>query len=128
VLSTPSSVSWSCSPDMLFCDNETNLLRLYGVSTGPRWPKDGINDHVVSGADTVNPQRRGSKCAVWYRVSVPPGETTELRLRLRPVGGAEDPAIALGADFTRIAAERRAEADRSTRSSRRPQRRPTKPQ
>src|SRR6185437_10284408 len=101
----------AAQPDLLFCDNETNLRRLYGVSSGSRWPKDGINDHVVSGADTVNPQRRGSKCAVWYRISVPPGETIELRLRLRPTGGGQDPATALGADFTRIAAERRAEAD-----------------
>jgi hypothetical protein len=98
-------------PELLFCDNETNLRRLYGVSTGSRWPKDGINDHVVSGADTVNPQRRGSKCAVWYRVSVSPGETAELRLRLRRAGGAQDPATALGADFTRIAAVRRGDAD-----------------
>ena len=101
----------AAQPELLFCDNETNLQRLYGVSTGSRWPKDGINDHVVSGADTVNPQRRGTKCAVWYRVSVFPGETAELRLRLRPAGGEQDPVTALGADFTRIAAQRRAEAD-----------------
>jgi hypothetical protein len=101
----------AAAPKLLFCDNETNLRRLYGVLTGSRWPKDGINDHVVSGADTVNPERRGSKCAVWYRVSVSPGESAELRLRLRPVGGEQDPTTALGADFTRIAARRRAEAD-----------------
>jgi hypothetical protein len=101
----------AAQPELLFCDNETNLERLYGVSTGSRWPKDGINDHVVSGADTVNPQRRGTKCAVWYRVSVDPGEAAELRLRLRPAGGEQDPVTALGADFTRIAAQRRAEAD-----------------
>jgi hypothetical protein len=98
-------------PELLFCDNETNLRRLYGVSTGPRWPKDGINDHVVAGADTVNPQRRGTKCAAWYRVTVKPGETAELRLRLSPAGAAPDPRTALGADFTRVAAQRRAEAD-----------------
>ena len=57
-------------PELLFCDNETNVARLYGVTGGSRWPKDGINDHVVSGADTVNPQRRGSKCAAWYRLTV----------------------------------------------------------
>src|ERR1700759_109048 len=50
-------------PELLFCDNETNVARLYGVTGASRWPKDGINDHVVSGADTVNPQRRGSKRA-----------------------------------------------------------------
>ena len=32
----------------------------------PRYPKDGINDHVVTGAPTVNPDRRGTKCAFWY--------------------------------------------------------------
>jgi hypothetical protein len=94
-----------------FCDNETNVARLYGVTGGSRWPKDGINDHVVSGADTVNPQRRGSKCAAWYRLTVASGATVELRLRLRRAGTGPDPATALGADFTRVVDQRRAEAD-----------------
>ncbi|MGB8791158.1 MAG: glucosidase [Mycobacterium sp.] len=98
-------------PELLFCDNETNVARLYGLTDGSRWPKDGINDHVVSGADTVNPQRRGSKCAAWYRVTVAPGATAELRLRLRRAGTAPDPATALDAAFTRVVHQRRAEAD-----------------
>ena len=36
-------------PELLFCDNDTNLERLYGVPSSSRWPKDGINDHVVAG-------------------------------------------------------------------------------
>jgi hypothetical protein len=99
------------SPELLFCDNETNLSRLYGVSEGPAYPKDAINDHVVSGADTVNPQRRGTKCAAWYRITVDPGETAELRLRLRPTGTGSDPDTALGDEFTSVAAARRVEAD-----------------
>lgn len=98
-------------PELLFCDNETNTGRLYGAATGPRWPKDGINDHVVAGAATVNPDRVGSKCAAWYRVTVPAGETVELRLRLRPAGSGVDPSSALGGDFTEVTARRRAEAD-----------------
>jgi hypothetical protein len=98
-------------PELLFCDNETNLARLYGVSATPRWPKDGINDHVVSGADTVNPQQRGSKCAAWYRLTVAPGATAELRLRLHPARTGPDPASALGTDFARVVAQRSAEAD-----------------
>ena len=73
-------------PELLFCDNDTNLERLYGVPSSSRWPKDGINDHVVTGADTVNPERRGTKCAAWYRLTVGPGETAQVRLRLRPEG------------------------------------------
>ena len=98
-------------PEMLFCDNETNLSRLYGVSMSTRWPKDGINDHVVSAADTVNPARRGSKCAAWHRISLGPAEAAELRLRLRPAGAPQNRVSALGADFTRVIAERRGEAD-----------------
>ena len=31
-----------------------------------------------------NPDQRGTKCAFWYRLTVAPGQTAELRLRLRP--------------------------------------------
>ena len=70
---TRSSASWSCwaararagrTPTLLFCDNETNDGRLYGVSSSPPYPKDGINDHVVAGAATVNPERRGHQVRV----------------------------------------------------------------
>jgi Glycosyl hydrolase family 63 C-terminal domain len=93
-------------PELLFCDNETNLGLLYG-QPGPQFPKDGINDHVVAGALTVNPQQQGSKCAAWYRVAVAPGETVELRLRLRPAGAPGG----LGAEFGQARDRRRAEAD-----------------
>ncbi|MDT5092811.1 MAG: hypothetical protein QOH60_2174 [Mycobacterium sp.] len=99
------------APELLFCDNETNLARLYDVAPRTRWPKDGINDHVVSGADTVNPARRGTKCAAWYRISVESGQSAEIRLRLRPRAQQADHERALGADFTRVVAMRRAEAD-----------------
>ncbi|HEY0536667.1 MAG TPA: glucosidase [Actinoplanes sp.] len=97
-------------PTLLFCENETNLPRLYGAAPTTPYPKDGINDHVVSGAETVNPGRRGTKCAAWYRVAVAPGETAELRVRLRPAGSGPDPEAALGSDFDRVVATRRAEA------------------
>jgi len=87
------------------------LLGCTGLRVAHGGRKDGINDHVVSGADTVNPQRRGSKCAAWYQVTVAPGATAELRLRLRRAGTGPDPATALDADFTRLVDQRRAEAD-----------------
>jgi mannosylglycerate hydrolase MGH1-like protein/glycosyl hydrolase family 63 len=104
-------------PELLFCENETNSGRLFGVPSGTPYPKDGIGDHVIHGAATVNPDRRGTKCAAWYRLTVPAGGTAQLRLRLRPATAprgattAPDAAVALGADFDRVAAARRAEAD-----------------
>ncbi len=98
-------------PTVLFCDNETNDQRLFGTSSGSPYPKDGINDHVVTGAASVNPELRGSKCAFWYQAAVEPGATVELHLRLRPQGATANASRALGADFDKVVADRRAEAD-----------------
>ena len=108
-------------PQLLFCENETNLARLYGAEPDTPYPKDGIGDHVIGGAATVNPVGAGTKCAFWYQVTVPAGQTAELRLRLRQAGGgagtstakaaAAKAAAALGKDFDEVMARRKAEAD-----------------
>ena len=54
----------------LFCDNETNLARLYGGTNDTPYPKDGINDHVLHGAATVNPANSGTKVAAWHTLRV----------------------------------------------------------
>ena len=96
-------------PELLFCENETNAVRLFGTPAQTPYPKDGINDHVVGGAGTVNPERRGTKMACWYRFAVAPGATAELRLRLarEDQGAAPD----LDAGFDRTLADRAREAD-----------------
>ena len=96
------------APAVLFCENETNTKRLFGSEPLTPYPKDGINDHVVGGAPTVNPERTGTKCAYWYQVAVPAGETVELRVRLRP---AADETEAFGAAFDEVIEARRADAD-----------------
>src|SRR5207249_4245588 len=72
---------WEGAPELLFCDNETNSQRLFGVA-GPRYPKDGINDYVVDGAQTVNPDRVGTKCAARYELTIPARSSAVVRLRL----------------------------------------------
>ncbi len=98
------------APTVLFCENESNTARLFGCAPRTPYPKDGINDHVVSGAATVNPGLTGTKCSFWYRLTVEPGGTAEIRLRLRPsgTGGATLP---FGENFDRTVADRKAEAD-----------------
>jgi Mannosylglycerate hydrolase MGH1-like glycoside hydrolase domain len=98
-------------PAMLFCDNETNSERLFGSQPVTKYPKDGINDHVIRDAPTINPDQRGTKCALAYQLRVAAGGTAELRLRLRPDGSGPPAAEALGADFDRVVAQRLAEAD-----------------
>ncbi|TMB20224.1 MAG: glucosidase [Deltaproteobacteria bacterium] len=72
---------WEGSPELLFCDNDTNSQRLFGVA-GPRYPKDGINDYLIHGAQTVNPDRVGTKCAARYELTIPARANAVVRLRL----------------------------------------------
>jgi hypothetical protein len=97
-------------PTPLFCENETNIRRLYGSAAAQTpYPKDGINDHVIHGADTVNPAGQGTKMAFWYRIKVAAGETVELRLRFaRDVPGKTPD---LGAGFENIHLDRSREAN-----------------
>jgi hypothetical protein len=97
------------SPQPLCCDNETNGDRLWGKPGASPYPKDGINNHLVDGADTVNPDREGTKGALHYLLAVPPGERAEIRLRLALADSSAEPDLTAG--FERVLATRRAEAD-----------------
>ena len=70
------------APETLFCENETNAPRIFGSEATTPFPKDGINDHVIGGAATVNPAGHGTKAALRYRLTVPAGGRAEVRLRL----------------------------------------------
>jgi hypothetical protein len=96
----------------LFCDNETNTVRLFGEAVGTTpYPKDGINDHVVSGADTVNPAQRGTKAALHYSLTVPAGGTATVRVRLFGADNAETEPLDVGAGFDAVMNARKADAD-----------------
>jgi len=97
-------------PKPLFCENETNNGRLFNCQSVTAYPKDGINDHVVSGAATVNPEQAGTKCAFWYTLTVRPEETATIRLRLRPKG-AGGTSGSFGENFAAVLTARKAEAD-----------------
>ena len=79
----------------------------------PPYPKDGINDHVVGGAATVNPDGPGHQ----VRVLVPGAPWPRERPSSYGCGcapGRPRPgrtAARLGSDFDKVMAERRAEAD-----------------
>ena len=93
-------------PQPLFCDNETNASLLFGHDDSPPYPKDGINDAVIAGAKTVNPELTGTKAALWYQHEVEPGETITIKLRFAPEPGPHGVDVA-----TEVVDRRRAEAD-----------------
>ncbi|HEY1849093.1 MAG TPA: hypothetical protein VGG37_07795, partial [Opitutaceae bacterium] len=93
--------------ELLFADNESNAPLLFGAEKASDFPKDAINDHVVSGRKAaVNPGRTGTKCAAHFVLDLGPGEERALRLRLGT--GSADP---FGPGFDRTLADRKAEAD-----------------
>ncbi len=96
---------------LLFTENDTNVRRLYGHENGSAYFKDGINDYVVNGReDAVNPGQTGTKAAAHYRLSVEPGETVTLRLRLTETEVVSDGGAPF-ADFDQVVAARQREAD-----------------
>jgi mannosylglycerate hydrolase MGH1-like protein len=95
---------------LLFTENETNMQRIFGVPNRTPYVKDGINNCVVHGDQAaVNPEKKGTKVAAHYRLTVKPGECQTVRLRLsksapKGVGGAF-------ADFDDLLEVRHKEAD-----------------
>ncbi len=99
-------LSFETATELLFCENETNRQRLYGEVAEGFW-KDAFHRRVVDGEhDAVNPRATGSKCGGLHRVSIAPGATATVRVRLGPTG-RPDPFR----DFDNIVERRRQDAD-----------------
>ena len=95
--------------DLLFCENETNAPRISGAETTTSFPKDGIGDHLLHGAETVNPAAEGTKVAAHFNLRVPAQGSSAIYLRL--TRAAPDALISPFADAADTIAKRRAEAD-----------------
>lgn len=66
----------------LFCENETNVIRLYEYYKEGTF-KDGINDYIViDNPGYVNRIGKGTKAGINYDVKVPAGKSVSIRLRL----------------------------------------------
>jgi hypothetical protein len=93
---------------LLFTENETNNERLFGTPNRTPYVKDGIGNFLVNGDQAaVNPEQTGTKVAADHRLTVNPGESKTLRLRLRPAAADR----AFGPGFDAMMQQRRREAD-----------------
>jgi Glycosyl hydrolase family 63 C-terminal domain len=103
---------------LLFTENETNTQRIFGVPNRTPYVKDSINDFIVQGKEgAVNPEKKGTKSAAHYRLTVQPGECQVVRLRLSDVApdtfaqSNGEMAGPFGNSFEEVFRIRRAEAD-----------------
>ncbi|NMF84901.1 glucosidase [Nodosilinea sp. P-1105] len=68
---------------LLFTENETNQERLFGQPNPSPYVKDGINNYVVHGqTEAVNPEGVGTKVSPYFQLTIGPGETQVVKLRL----------------------------------------------
>ncbi|HEX7077284.1 MAG TPA: glucosidase [Candidatus Eisenbacteria bacterium] len=96
--------------DLLFTDNETNDMRLYGTANPAPYVKDAFHEAVIQGdRAAVNPAKVGTKAAALFPMKVPAGGKMVIRLRL--VAEGDSTPGAFGPDFDRVFDRRRAEAD-----------------
>ncbi len=106
----------SSTPGCLFTENETNQERLYGVPNPNPFVKDAFHERVIRDRrDAVNPTKTGTKASLWYRVRLPAGGKSIVRLRLAAAG--ERVPSPFTADFDRVFDARRREADEFYKAS-----------
>jgi hypothetical protein len=68
--------------ELLFTENETNAVVLYGSPNRSAHVKDAFHEAIVHGKrDAVNPERRGTKVGARYEHVIEPGHAVTLRLR-----------------------------------------------
>ena len=90
------------------------MARLYRRRAGDRLPEGRHQRPCDPRAPTVNPELRGTKCAIWYQLEIPAGGTVELRLRLRPRRPGAKTGAAFGRNFERVMADREPRRTSST--------------
>jgi hypothetical protein len=95
------------APEILFCDNDTNVRRLYGQNEATGYFKDAFHEYVVHGNPAaVNPQNSGTKAGVLHKLTIPGGGSKQIRLRLSKVSNRKP-----FSDFDSVFARRIQEAD-----------------
>jgi hypothetical protein len=95
------------TPKLLVTENESNAERIWGAPNQSRYVRDGINDYVVHGLPTINPERVGTKVAAQFRVELAPQASWTQLLRL---SRRRHPAPFEGGDA--LVETRRSEGDR----------------
>jgi hypothetical protein len=70
-------------PQLLFTENESNALRLWGQPNDSPYVKDAFHEYLIAGKhESVNPSKVGTKAAAYYALNLPARGSSAIRLRL----------------------------------------------
>jgi len=100
--------------DLLFTENETNTVRLFGMPNRTPYVKDGFNNYFVHGSDNaVNPKKTGTKACASFNLKVEPGKSRTVCLRLNNTapGNLKKGESPFGRNFDEVFDARIREAD-----------------
>lgn len=70
--------------EAVFCENETNSQKIFGIPSENKFFKDGINDYITRGLDKINPKKEGTKAAFCIDTEIEAGESKTFDFRLSP--------------------------------------------
>jgi Glycosyl hydrolase family 63 C-terminal domain len=94
--------------ELLFCENETNMERIFGKENKSQFPKDGFHNYVIKGKKTaINRNNIGTKVSAKYEKIVKAGESVSVSLRFTDKTTQKEPF----ADFNEVFEKSKAEAD-----------------
>ncbi len=96
--------------ELLFTENETNSVALFGTESYTPYVKDAFHRYVIEDeVSAVSPRQRGTKVATVYRMLIPPLESRVVVARL--ASEQQAPGEPFGQDFDETFTNRISEAD-----------------
>ncbi|MDP1817046.1 MAG: glucosidase [Leadbetterella sp.] len=77
---------------LLFCENETNMERVFGKENTSLYTKDGINNYIIHGKEkAINPNNIGTKASAKYSRKIKAGGSETFCLRFTDQTNLKEP-------------------------------------
>lgn len=70
------------SAELMFCENESNALKLWNEANQSPYSKDGFQQRIIDSDENSVNATEGSKFGAWYKASVEAGGTVQIKLVL----------------------------------------------
>jgi len=88
----PMWVYFKEADELIFCENETNLEKVFGKDNESEFLKDGINEYIINGKkDAVNKYMSGTKMSAKYSKIIKAGSSVEYYFRFCDLDNLENP-------------------------------------
>jgi hypothetical protein len=93
--------------ELLFSENNSNGEQLWGLANATPYVKDSFHRRIIhNDSSAINSKQAGTKCAAWYRLTVPADEISSIDLVLTAKEASNPFAVT-----DKLIAQRKTEAD-----------------